>query len=135
MTEGMRNSGNPKDPDGHRWTAGKQLDAFDYYRPEKFKVLLAYMENEDYTGDILGFGVWDENGPDQRYVLWTDWYGTCSGCDDLEGNNGYEYVKDILRTRTWQFLSIEDARHYFENDFRELNEHIYQIAPDFFDKM
>ena len=116
LTEGMRNMDRPKgdDNDGWGWCAGEQLKAMEYYRPDKFKTLYATQE-EDYSGDIYGIAVWDEGSKDQRYVFWTDGFGSCSGCDGLEGGeNGYEYIRNVLMSNTWQFLSLEDLREYLD---------------------
>ena len=58
LTEGMRNKDKPKGEDGKGWYAGSQLDAMQYYCPEKFHVL-KFEEYGAYQGDMLGIAVWD----------------------------------------------------------------------------
>ena len=110
MTEGMRNMDRPKGDD-EWWCAGEQLKAMEYYCPDKFKILYA-TEEKGYCGDIYGIAVWDEGSKGQRYVFWTDGFGSCICCDGLERANGYEYIRNVLMSNTWQFLSLDDLRDY-----------------------
>ena len=119
LTEGMRNKDCPNGDDDWGWCAGEQLKAMEYYCPDRFRILYATQEN-DYTGDIYGVAVWDEGSKDQRYVFWTDGFGSCSGCDGLEGSDGYEYIHDVLMSDTWQFLSLEDLRKYLDEPHERL---------------
>ena len=111
LTEGMRNKECPNGPNKNGWGAGQQLEALDFYRPAKFEVLFS-IEEEGYSGEIYGVAVWDLGGENQRYVLWTDSFGSCYYCDALEDSNGYEYIHDVLMSNAWQFLTLEDLREY-----------------------
>lgn len=111
LTQGMRNKDKPKGPDDY-WWAGDQMKALEYYAPEEFK-LIGYTIEEDYQGDIWAIAEW--TGKDHRWVLINDGFGSCSGCDALEGGqDGYGYVEDVLRENTVQFLSVSDMRKYIE---------------------
>jgi len=47
-------------------------------------------------------------------ILWRDGFGSCSGCDSLDGQNGYEYIKDTLREgNTKQFHTYGEMRLWF----------------------
>ena len=125
LTEGMRNKDKPKGEDNKGWYAGCQLEAMKYYCPEKFHIL-KFEEYGAYQGDMLGIAVWDENGPDKRYVLWIDSFGSCSFCDPLEGSdNGYDYIEDVLRSNTWQFLSLKQIKEYLTTDFKVQHEYMW----------
>ena len=117
LTVGMRNKDRPDGPDGQRgWSAGEQMEALKYYAPEEFEVLADFTTG-GYQGDIYGIARW--NGKEKRYIFFKDSYGSCSGCDGLEDEDGYRYVRDVLRNNTWQFLSLADVLTYIdEKDLR-----------------
>lgn len=120
LTEGMRNKDKPNGDSTYGWSAGEQIDAMRFYCPEKFEILKTE-EFGSYQGDIIGIAVWDKLGDNRRYVLWIDSFGTCSFCDGLEDRNGYDYIEDILRSNTWQFLSLKDLKDYLVTDFKSLH--------------
>lgn len=71
------------------WCAGEQSDALAYYLPT-VKVVATHTTG-GYQGDqaaLLSLG------PD--WFLWRDGYGSCSGCDGLEGGDGFAYIKGTL---------------------------------------
>ncbi len=91
------------------WYAGEQLSALRFYLNEKVKILADFME-DDYSGDCFAILVFEDT-----IVLWRDSFGSCTGCDALEGNNGYEYIKMTLQEgNTRQFDSLEAAKKYIE---------------------
>ena len=58
---------------------------------EEVKIVCQYME-DSYDGEcfaILSLG--------HHYYLWKDSFGSCLGCDALEHEDGYEYIKDTMR--------------------------------------
>ena len=114
LTKGMRHKDMPDGPDNEGWFAGEQMEALEYYAPHNFS-LLGYITIGNYDGDIYGIGRWLEPYPDRKYrwILLRDSFGTCSGCDALEGGrNGYEYVEDVLKNNTLQFLTLDDLMEY-----------------------
>ena len=116
LTEYMRNRDKPNgvngkgEPDEYGWTAGSQLDAFRFYTdPEKIEILATH-QDDDYQGQIHGIAKVEE-----RFFLWRDSFGSCSGCDALDGSNGYDYIKDTLQEgNTRQFLTLDDAEEYIK---------------------
>lgn len=115
LTVGMKNKDKPDGPE-RGWCAGQQVEALKYYAPEDFEVLADFTTG-GYQGDIYVIARW--NGKEKRYVLLKDSYGSCSGCDGLEDEDGYRYIRDVLRNNTWQFLSLADMLKYIdEKDFR-----------------
>ena len=103
---------NPDPSDPHGWSAGSQLEALRYYTDPKAVTILATHMDSDYQGDCYAVLV-VRHRRKVRYVLWRDSFGSCSGCDSLEGQNGYAYVKDTLQEgNTRQFRSIVDLREY-----------------------
>ncbi len=113
LTAYMRNENNPtgKKDDGKYdwgWGAGEQLAAFEFYTdPAKVKMIASH-KDDDYQGEIFGIARVED-----RFFLWRDSFGSCSGCDGLEDENGYEYIKDTLQEgNTRQFLTLEEAEEY-----------------------
>jgi len=73
------------------WCAGEQLEALRFYFDEEVKIVCQYMEdsNDGECFAILSLG--------HHYYLWKDSFGSCLGCDALEHEDGYEYIKDTMR--------------------------------------
>lgn len=93
------------------WGAGLQLEALEFYLSDKVKILKKYMD-DDYQGKCFAILKIEDT-----YIIWRDSFGSCSGCDGLEGENGYEYIKSTLSEgNTLQFKSLSDARDYVVND-------------------
>ena len=91
------------------WYAGAQLEALRFYLSPTVEMLASFME-DDYQGECFALLKVEE-----AFILWRDSFGSCSGCDSLEGSNGYEYIKNTLQEgNTRQFNSIEDAKKYVE---------------------
>lgn len=86
----------------------KQLEAKDYYSYsdliESFEVeTLVTVADDDYQGDtrhLLRDG--------ERYGLLTFGWGSCSGCDALEGCSGITEVTE-LRDQLWGQIHWEDS--------------------------
>jgi hypothetical protein len=107
------------------WYAGQQLDALKYYLPENTVFLWEYQE-QDYQGSV--YAIFKINGV---YVIWRDWFGSCSGCDGLEDNNGYEYIKDTLQEgNTKQFKTLEELKEWFISKPSEVD-FFWNIPEDF----
>lgn len=47
---------------------------------------LLYVMSGDYQGEWLMFAL---DGKSGEYAIYRDWYGSCSGCDDLQATFGY----------------------------------------------
>lgn len=61
------------------------------------------------------------SGPQSSYALWTDYYGSCSGCDayiDAEPQECFEMTKGTLRNirKFWSLDEIEDAIEAMKKD-------------------
>lgn len=92
------------------WSAGDQVDALEYYIDPAHIRILAYEGVGDYEGEY--FAILKCEG---RIIIWRASFGSCSGCDGLEGENGYEYIKDTLQEgNTRQFENFEDAEDYIK---------------------
>ena len=114
LTKYMKNKDNP---DGKNrelylsgWSAGDQLEALRFYLNNNVLILSKYQE-DDYQGECFAI-LQVEN----IIVLWRDSFGSCSGCDALEDQNGYEYIKNTLQEgNTRQFETLNDAKSYINN--------------------
>jgi len=100
---GINNSG---------WYAGGQLDALRYYFDEKVKIIAEYME-DNYQGECSALLF-----VDNKYFLWRDSFGSCSGCDGLEDENGYEYIEDTM-TSVKEFDKLESVIDYLSSKDRD----------------
>jgi hypothetical protein len=97
---------------GDSWATGAQLDALKAFLGDRVEFLETYTEKA-YQGDHFAvFRVKD----DGRIVLWRDSFGSCSGCDSMEGESMVKARELIAATlaegNTRQFASIEGAKHY-----------------------
>jgi hypothetical protein len=108
----MINEDKPNGDQRWGWYAGGQLEALEFYLDEdKVNILATYME-DDYQGECFAILKIDD-----VYIIWRDSFGSCSGCDALEGENGYEYIKETLSEgNTLQFHSLNDAELYVMED-------------------
>lgn len=59
---------------------------------------LLYQMFGDYQGEWLMFAV---NGDGDEYAIYTGWYGSCSGCDDLEGT--FHYADEVPQTKVTEW--------------------------------
>jgi len=112
LTQYLKNKDKPNGVKrAYGWCGGDQLYALEYYLSNA-KILWSFKE-DDYQGDCFAiFKLLDTN----KYILWRDWFGSCSGCDGLEDENGYEYIKNTLQEgNTKQFNSISEIVYYLEN--------------------
>lgn len=107
LTEFMVNADKPNGSSDWGWSAGGQVSALKFYLSPEAKFLA-----ESYDGDYQGtyyvcFKLRD------TFVLWRDSFGSCSGCDSLEGQDGFAYIKATLAEgNTRQFKSLLDAITY-----------------------
>jgi len=108
LKEWLINEHLPDGPNGCGWCAGDQLGALRFYLDEEILFLKEYKE-DDYSGDcyaLMSVG--------KTLILWRDGFGSCSGCDSLDGQNGYEYIKDTLREgNIKQFNTYDEMRLWF----------------------
>lgn len=97
--------------DGEHWYAGAQLLALDHYTNDDFYIINSQMIG-DYQGDCYAVIYLRDQ---DVVVVWRDYFGSCSGCDGLEDENGYEYIKSTLTEgNTMQFKRVEDAVKYMK---------------------
>lgn len=107
LTKYMKNKDKPNGNSHFGWYAGEQLTALKFYLDDKINFLETYMEDE-YQGNCFAL-LKIEN----TYILWRDSFGSCSGCDALEDENGYDYIKNTLQEgNTRQFATLDEVKEY-----------------------
>lgn len=104
------------------WYAGGQLEALQYYLSSEVKIL-ASCGVGDYQGEY--FAILFVDG---KLFLWRDSFGSCSGCDSLDGSDekqGYDYIKATM-TSVKEFENIEDIWKYLNkpDDYLYSNESV-----------
>lgn len=101
------------DEDGYGWSAGGHMKALRCFLLPDVQILEEWEENQ-YQGTNLALLLVPESLVGYPvYVLWRDSFGSCSGCDSLEGENGYEYIEGtLMEGNTRQFWSIQAAVDY-----------------------
>jgi len=95
----------------NEWCAGGQLEALEYYLDEEAKII-AHATEGSYQGDYYAIIF-----VDGKYFLWRDSFGSCSGCDAIDGKNeetGYDYIIDTM-TSVKEFNTIDELWKYLEN--------------------
>ena len=124
LTEYLVNEDKPHGEEGrYGWGAGSQPEALKFYLDPSVVILNEYCTG-DYQGDVVTLFYIPAH---RRFVLWRDSYGSCSGCDGLEDNNGYEYIKSTLQEgSTRQFRNIEDAKEYWATT----DDYMWNERPD-----
>lgn len=116
---------------GNEWYAGSQLEALRYYTDSEHVKILATYREEDYQGKMFAIMKVDDN-----FVLWRDYFGSCSGCDGLECENGYEYIKQTLSEgNTVQFKSLVDAIAYVKQRADDRYSEWDELPLDLFEKV
>ena len=106
------NKDKPFGDENSGWYAGGQLEALRYYFDSKVKIIAEYIEDE-YQGECCAVLFVDE-----KYFLWRDSFGSCSGCDALDDENGYEYIEDTL-TSVKEFDNIKGIIEYLSKKNRD----------------
>jgi len=107
LEEHLINKG--KSENSYGWGAGQQLEALRFYLSDAVEIVEEWQE-EDYQGECLAI-----MRVGSVIFLWRDSFGSCSGCDALEGSDGYEYIEDTLgEGNTRQFDNLADAKSYIE---------------------
>ena len=94
-------------------------EAFDYQPMlENFGEILIQIDDKDYQGDSR---VLLKNN--NKYGILLFGWGSCSGCDSLQGCNSYEeiddLIKDLYNDIIW-FESLEDCKNWVKNRDWEL---------------
>ncbi len=116
------------------WYAGGQLEALRFYLDKKVLILVEYMENE-YQGECSAVLFADD-----KFFLWRGSFGSCSGCDALEGSNGYEYIEDTM-TSVKEFEDIREIVAYLKShnkDFLysdDVSKEIVKKCSEFIDEI
>ena len=96
------------------WGAGSQLGALHHYLDDRAEVIADYQE-DDYQGQMWALIQFKITEDLTIYVTWSDYFGSCGGCDSLEDENGYDYIKATLAEgNTRQFWTLEDIDDYME---------------------
>jgi len=110
LTDYLINAAQPNGEERRYWGAGSQLSALRFYLHEDVKILVS-SQDHDYQGNVYALLQF----PGGVYALWRDSFGSCSGCDSLEGENGHDYIKATLAEgNTRQFACPLDAGAYLE---------------------
>lgn len=114
--------------DGWGAGAGGHVTALRYFTdPARVKIVAADSSGE-YSGDCYAVLLVSE-GDETRVVLWRDGYGSCSGCDGLDGADQGEarrIITDTLREgNTRQFSSYAEAQAYLEGT----DDYLWQHCP------
>ena len=76
------------------WCAGQQLQALRFYLKPDVDMIWSY-QVPDYSGSCFALLKYKN-----QYVLWRDSFGSCSGCDALDGRSDVSGKKYILETLT-----------------------------------
>jgi len=87
------------------WFAGDQIKALKYYLQDYGEILSEYMQ-DNYQGECGA--VIKAN---RKFWVWFDSFGSCNGCDALEGQDGFKYIQDTM-TNVKEFESIEDVKKF-----------------------
>jgi|SRR3990170_692078 len=94
------------------WGAGDQLRALRFYLSNSVEILAEYQER-NYQGECFAILSLYSG---RRYFIWRDSFGSCKGCDALEGEDivgGLEYIKDTLvEGSTKEFTTLDDIELY-----------------------
>lgn len=121
--------GSERDDYSNGWYAGNQLKALRFYLNKKVKIIAEYMEDA-YEGEciaLLKVG--------RRYFLWKDSFGSCSGCDALENENGYEYIKDTMSS-VKEFKSLKEVKKYLSGESERFDwSYSEDVCKEFLDKL
>ena len=120
LKEYMVNKDKPKGDSSYGWGAGQQIEALQYYLDNEKVTFLAEWQEDDYQGECaVVFKV------DNIFIIWRDSFGSCSGCDALEDEDGYAYISDTLREgNTKQFTSLDSMLEWVKNVEDYMWEHI-----------
>lgn len=101
------------------WSAGNQIEALKFYLGN-VEFLWDWQE-KDYQGNcyaIFRMQIFNYNirKLEWIYVIWRDSFGSCSGCDGLDGCNlesGREYIENTLQEgNTKQFKSLDEMQNW-----------------------
>jgi len=112
------------------WYAGGQLGALRHYLGSEAKIV-ATAEEGSYSGEVFAIIF-----VDGIYFLWRDSFGSCSGCDALDGldeDKGYDYIINTM-TSVKEFCSIKEVWKYLENPedyFYESKEILKKLKENF----
>lgn len=94
----------------YSWSAHEQLEALMFYFDEQVK-LFCSEETGDYSGEFIAV-----LKAEKKFWLWRDSFGSCSGCDALDGNTieqGYNYILDTM-TSVKEFEDIKSLIQYLK---------------------
>ncbi len=96
-----------------RWYAQEQLGALKYYLKPAAKVIKEYKEN-GWQGNCFALIEYKN-----AYVLWRDYFGSCSGCDALDGcsiKRGYDYIESTMTEGNCKrFKSVKNMESWLLN--------------------
>jgi len=112
LSKYLINEDKPSKDNDSQWYAGQQLEALKFYLSSKVTILLDCNEG-GYQGSVSAILFVDD-----KFFLWRDSFGSCSGCDGLEGGNGFEYIKQTL-TSVKEFNDLRDIINYLDSDEKD----------------
>lgn len=111
------------------WGAGEQLEALEHFTnfPDGGEILATKMVGS-YGGKC--FAVFDYK---DFIFIWRDYFGTCNGCDGLDGkrnHEAYQYIKlTLTEGNTLQFWSLSHAKAYLERNKEEVVDYTWKDFP------
>ena len=94
------------------WYAGGQLKALEFYLDKKVLILTKYKDGGHYGECSAVLFV------DNKFFLWRGSFGSCGGCDALEGSGGYGYINQTM-TSIREFDDIEEIVGYLNSDDKD----------------
>lgn len=115
------------------WYAQEQLEALDFYTNFDGYGIIADGRIGGYQGEY--YAIIEHK---DFIFLWRDSFGSCSGCDGLDGcdaEQGYRYIKQTLSEgNTLQFWSLEQARCYVKEIKNDRYNYWQEFPMNMFDK-
>lgn len=101
------------EPRGSVWQGHDAREAFKYYTSSEVLILAEYASLDEYQGEY--YIIFEYKG---FIFTWRGSFGTCDGCDMMEGSNkqeGYETIKWTLSEgNTLQFRTLDHAKKYMK---------------------
>jgi len=121
------------EPDPNIWYIGRALPALESFL-KKPAVILASDAVGDYQGVYYAV-LAVINGPkydgDTTFALWSDYYGSCGGCDAYEDasiEEQFDLIKSTMRNIS-QFWSLDDLKTFIERDRGGAEYYSYNECP------
>ena len=110
------------------WSAGSQIQALKFYLRADVKVIRELQQEWSGTCYVL-------MKYKRTFVLWRDSFGSCSGCDNIDGDDvltGYDYIASTMTEGNCKrFKTIEEMEHWLLNAKEYLWEYLRNYYPNF----